>query len=423
LRLVVGVALAGALMAGLLGCSTGSVSGQQPAKTPAAPTSPAAPTATPASPPTTIYASLNTASDSTLVALQAQGGQERWHQPIPLVETITQGGGMVYVGTSDGRVLAYRASDGTPLWHYQDNGPAIEQLAFAQGVLYVRLARLGLLALGSDGHLLWQTSIAGDVYQVQGGLVYLDSLFVLNASDGSVRWQAQHLTAADCACTLLSIVGQHAYAMEEQVQPPVSSVLHALDASNYAQRWTFPRQQSLSLNFIGADQQSVYVVSSENTDTLYALNASDGSVRWQQPTQESGDLRGVLAQGAVYLGGDSGMAYAFDASTGKPLWHAQMTSDEQVQNNAGAISLVADGVVLYRYNGDFFVLNTSDGSLAWHNPQIEGFHLLNLGATLVADGMETGTGAALILNFKGNDGTVFWRYKASNVYVGALTDG
>jgi outer membrane protein assembly factor BamB len=183
------------------------------------------------------------------------------------------------------------------------------------------------------------------------------------------------------------------------------------------------------LRLLGINQGIVYVasrvVSRGQVDTIFALNASDGSVRWQAPLQDTRDLGGVLTQGVVYVGTANGMVSAFNASTGKQLWDVRMPSTGEGPSLAGDVRLVANGVVLYAHNGDFFALNASDGSLRWHRPQMDEVGLLDLGADLVARSRDPGTSPAtnLIVAFTLSDGAALWDYPVAQGSVFTLLAG
>ncbi len=121
-------------------------------------------------------------------------------------------------------------------------------------------------------------------------------------------------------------------------------------------------------------------------DTIYApmqggaitaLKASDGSTRWTITALESRDggiLRLTVANGVLYVGSEAdGLFYAFDASTGKELWHAAVVPADQAAGGAYYAAVqVVDGVLygsywlpsgpIYAY---LYAASAKDGSVLW----------------------------------------------------------
>ena len=101
--------------------------------------------------------------DEALFALDASNGKLRWRQTVVDADlgfatrpTVTDG--VVYVGSTDGRVSAWAASNGNPLWKYDTGGIGISSAVVVDGKIYFGSGkyRRSLFALdAASGELLW----------------------------------------------------------------------------------------------------------------------------------------------------------------------------------------------------------------------------------------------------------------------------
>jgi polyvinyl alcohol dehydrogenase (cytochrome) len=108
-----------------------------------------------------------------------------------------------------------------------------------------------------------------------------------------------------------------------------SGKLHVFYADTMTEAWH--KRLFVSLSFLGGnlvrsatDGKTLYVVG--NPGVLYAFNAEDGNERWRAPLtgvpMKGGNL--ALANGVVYYV-DEPAAKAFDAATGAPLWTSKLS--------------------------------------------------------------------------------------------------
>jgi outer membrane protein assembly factor BamB len=145
-------------------------------------------------------------SDGAVYALSASTGAVLWHAPAsqpmgeppapPVPVSPVMANGFVYAGSTTG-VTAYRAADGTVVWHYQDRaiGPFLPQPVLVSGVIYVNAGtQVAALRVG-DGTVLWKSPAAGGLdgpMLVTDGVVISNggTVFALRASDGGQIWQS-----------------------------------------------------------------------------------------------------------------------------------------------------------------------------------------------------------------------------------------
>ncbi|WP_121820552.1 outer membrane protein assembly factor BamB family protein [Halostella salina] len=118
--------------------------------------------------------------------------------------------------------------------------------------------------------------------------------------------------------------------------------------------------------------------------TLYAVGITDGSVQWRAALRADAFGFGRTAQqidpavhssptvagGTVFVGGDDGAVYAFDAETGDPEWRRRVRGDGfpprgQVAAPAVATPAVADGIVYAAAGPTVAALVAETGDPEW----------------------------------------------------------
>lgn len=117
---------------------------------------------------------------------------------IDLDATITSGpvvgpGDALYVGSWAGLHGIAPGGDGS--WHYADSGPIVGRPALHQGTLYAGSKSGALLAVSTDGTLMWRTELPAPVWASprvgSDGTIYVgafDGQFRAFDSDGKVVW-------------------------------------------------------------------------------------------------------------------------------------------------------------------------------------------------------------------------------------------
>ena len=110
----------------------------------------------------------------------------------------TVAGGVVYIGSSDGKIYALDAASGTVLWATSLAYDIVSSPAVSGGKVYAGPTGGGFAALDADtGEVLWFAPIAGNVFSspaVANGVVYFgaddDNLYALDANTGAMHWSA-----------------------------------------------------------------------------------------------------------------------------------------------------------------------------------------------------------------------------------------
>jgi outer membrane protein assembly factor BamB len=251
-----------------------------------------------------------TLTPGAIVSLDAKNGRVLWRRPLPsrAESSPIVVRGVVYFGSEDGTVYAYRAQDGHRLWTYQASGAVKGGLALDRGVLYFGDYGGQVTALRvSDGSKVWSTATNGASFNRSGqfystpavafGRVYLGNtdsfVYSFVARTGQLAWR--YGTGA-------YVYSAAAVGDVPRLGPTVfigsyDGNFYAFDARSGAVRWTHHDGGRIS----GAPTvvgNVVYYSSLGNRDTS-GLNVHNGKRVFHWP---SGAFNPVIADGKrVYL--------------------------------------------------------------------------------------------------------------------------
>ena len=273
--------------------------------------------------------------------------------------------GVVYVGSDDGRLHAFKVDTGASLWGPnagRTGGQIRSSPAVDNGVVYVGSGDGKLYAFdATNGQLLWSAAIGTFIRSsptVANGKIYIGSddnkLYAFNASGciGSITcrplWTAS--TGGIIYYSSPAVVNGIVYIGSEDHN------LYAFDASNGSKKWNTPTGGPIDSS--PAVFNGVVYVSSED-GTLNAFDGGSGTPKWHVPTGnalpacQGGSNRSspAIVNGVVYVGSDDGKLHAFSTS-GKPLWTAAtggcVRSSPGVAN--GVVYVGSDDGRLYAFN-------------------------------------------------------------------------
>jgi outer membrane protein assembly factor BamB len=290
----------------------------------------------------TIYVDGETTTYATY-ALRQKDGSLLWGYPlVTLLGSFPEANGIVYVHSSDFRLLALRASNGTVIWNHANMD--VEDITVSQGILYIATQKFLIIALNAaTGKFLWQHQFGQDDADgaiAANGVIYTGGkagLYALNAGSGNVLW---HDAQIDVYGTL--VIGNGViYALVTG-----DSRLYALRAADGSVLWsyTLPNINRFGGSPIAVEGNVVLYtglsgsLSGSSTDTsasLAALRASDGSILWQKVIDGSADPSINTDNGSVYTvertfsqnGGLITAVYAFQIGSGRQLWHTNIPGD------------------------------------------------------------------------------------------------
>jgi outer membrane protein assembly factor BamB len=192
-------------------------------------------------------------------------------------------------------------------------------------------------------------------------------------------------TATLPAATLASGV----YFSGETAGPPAQTFLYALNPANGSVRWHIPMPTgpAITITPVRVDHGVLYVLaqdvsndiptkgatptqgtSGSNFNAVYAFQASSGKALWHTALNAV-PLSLIEANGALYVGTNTGGLYALNASTGAVQWH---TTPGILVNMQVVGGLIYGGVYHSAGNnaltGALVALHASDGSLKWSFP-------------------------------------------------------
>jgi len=284
--------------------------------------------------------------------------------------------GTLYV-TAANKLLAID-SDGELLWSMSVGGIGATAISSDESTVYA-VGKDDLYAFTSSGEQLWSftdptDSIYGEPNVGQDGTIYIGSwdtyVYAVN-SDGSLKWKYQTDGAiAPLASPTLSNDGNTIYVGSGDRNKDEGGTLYALN-SDGTLKWKVE-------NLDGA-RVSGAVVGSDGT--IYATGSGrvhafdkDGNKLWESDKDTASSLTPSLSSdGTLYVGTSGGIVYAINASTGQTKWLYQtgpnpdFTGDQKDPQYGVLATIVigADGIIYVgAMDGVMHALNT-DGSVLW----------------------------------------------------------
>ena len=285
-------------------------------------------------------------------------------------------------GPDQSALYAFRTSDGKQLWRRLTSGAINSFRIGADGVLYVGNNAGVLFALhASDGSVLWHVSL-GAMLDIKGevnGVLYVSTvkttgpgkLLALNVSDGSTKWSFQiqgYTTIANVLGDMIAVVDTSTVVGKDGV-PDNSHLLTVLNASDGSVKWQYQGNPATVGNSV-AGQDTFYVTLMSGTGkeqtavALQALNMSDGSLRWQK-SYTNFSLLSELGNGKAYVTVNNDTIVALNEQDGSVAWQAQpgpLYIDDLLGGGLISGTLYAQvGTTLYAFNAD-------SGAVLWKQP-------------------------------------------------------
>jgi outer membrane protein assembly factor BamB len=262
--------------------------------------------------------------------------------------------GRVVFGTHSGRVVAFRLSDGTPLWVARLGTCIASSPAVRDGVVYVGWAGKAPCGRSKDGH---------------GGIA------ALSLRSGEVLWRF-HTGDVESSP---AIVGNGLF----------FSAFRSRDESRvYAMRLDSPRRIVWSFRIGSKIASSPAVVGrtlyvSAYNRKLYAFNAASGHLLWKSSAFSDSfgarlllGVQSLVSKGSwtetgyyatpavayrrVFLGTIDGIFTAFDAATGAPRWSRDLGASVY-----GSAAVSHEVVFIGTTDGVFHALSARTGEELW----------------------------------------------------------
>ncbi|HEX9415722.1 MAG TPA: PQQ-binding-like beta-propeller repeat protein [Gaiellaceae bacterium] len=305
--------------------------------------------------------------DGRLHAYDTANGTERWVAGLEgestLVGSPAVAGGAVLVLTSSSLVQAFDATSGAPLWSRPVS--AVEGLfpgspTVAANVVYAVVEDLAALDTRT-GAVLWTRSGAGCFVcspPVAGGVLYLGAgpaagrrLLALDAQTGAQRWSFKPHVVGDFSWSASAAVAGGrvfiaGWATPTRTAKQKAYALYAFDAASGAKQWKLAVGKSKYLTGSSPAVARGVVYYASPGGRLYAVWAASGKVVWAKKIAVT-DSSPAVANGVVYVGAGRAV-YAFGVRNGKKLWSARaaaaMSSSPAVVDGSLYVSS-SDGVV------------------------------------------------------------------------------
>ena len=316
----------------------------------------------------------------SLTALNAQTGAIRWKLPTAgIIGKPVIANGVVYFAPQDGFVYAVDATTGHQRWRFQrtvnasaqvglDGYPALDgdtlYVASDGGAVYALDAQTGkerwVFALpDSKGHIYAAPAVGGGKVYVSSGNG-TNAFYALDEATGKIAWQFSAPSGFDGYPLLAGdtvYVGANGY---------YQASVYALDAQTGTMRWNSQANDAVIAR-PASDGSHLFVGIRDST--LYEFDATTGASGWHITVGEGGGsglaalptgAAPMVADGVVYVGGESGVVEALDAATGSTRWK------QAVDGAVDSAPAVADGAVyVTTEKGSVYALRASDGGLSW----------------------------------------------------------
>ncbi|HKQ08038.1 MAG TPA: PQQ-binding-like beta-propeller repeat protein [Blastocatellia bacterium] len=335
-------------------------------------------------------------------------------------------GGMVYVGSWDGRMYALREADGQVVWSLQ-TGQVTSNCDLTYGI--------DSTAAIVDGRLYFGAANC--------------SLYAVNAGNGSVIWRTQladasrgwHLWSSPLVFDGKIYVGLASHCDAPCVRGTVLC-LSATDGTELWRTYTAPEGSTgagVWSSFAADPQRRLVFVASgnfcEGTDTygdsILAFNADNGTIAWQfKNTARNRDIENldfgaspvlfdVSGQPALAIGSKDGYCYAVRRDTGELLWSTRVT-DASGDTGIIASAAAANGKIFFGARiadgtGKIVALEQRLGQIVWEQPQAKPV----TGAVAVANGLVFSGGAdGLLRAYDAESGATVWSAQRGAMWGG-----
>ncbi|HEY7640233.1 MAG TPA: PQQ-binding-like beta-propeller repeat protein [Steroidobacteraceae bacterium] len=308
----------------------------------------------------------------------------------PIVTSPTVSGGVVYIASLSGQLLAIDQETGKEKWNFKSRMPIASSPAVADGVVYFVSSTGSLAAIDAGtGQPKWVYAIEYerkfeaknlhgypspaqtvpdpyDIYTsspaVANGKVFFGSgdgnVYAVDARTGQLQWK---FATKNVVHASPAVVGNVVYIGSWDGN------FYAIDADTGQQRWVFNGGQDDSIHNQVGFQSSAAVVDGTvyvgcRDAHVYALDAATGRKRWDYPTSKSW-VNGTPAvrDGLVYVGtSDSSRFMALDARTGRLRFN--FDAKGYVFSSAALAGALA---YFGSHNGRLYAVDVKTGALAW----------------------------------------------------------
>jgi serine/threonine protein kinase/outer membrane protein assembly factor BamB len=282
-------------------------------------------------------------------------------------------GGLVYIGSNDGKVYAFDATTGHTRWVGSTGGLNLASPAVVNGVAYVGALDQKLYAFDAlSGKVRWIAPALGSAIS-SSPTVANDAIYVgtedgrvraFDAATGRALWTSDSFGSRGSA----PAVANGVVYIGATVGGAGRGRVYAFDAATGQNRWVSELVDGgIDINSSPTVVKGMVYIGS-GLGGLAAFDAATGHIRWvTAPTAGSTGSSPAVANGMVYFTSDR--LYAFDAVTGQVRW----TSNPIGASNSDS-PLVANGVVyVASISGNkVYAFDATNGSVLWTSPPTAG---------------------------------------------------
>jgi outer membrane protein assembly factor BamB len=256
---------------------------------------------------------LYVASGYTLLAVDAETGQERWSVPLRFAGSCSPvvDGDRVYVATQEGHLSAFSTKTGEEVWHYRNDNLLFGSPAVADGVVVIADESGVATAIDAQsGRELWQRTVGGEAFTtpaIARGVVYVatdaPALAAFELKTGAQLWRRD-------------IGGESSPAAADGVVflGGDDQSVRAIDAATGETRWSSPLGYAIQSSVTFADE-GVYIGSGP---TVTAINRRDGTTLWTHVTGGTVTADIAVVDGRVIASSQDGYVYALGPPESDP---------------------------------------------------------------------------------------------------------
>lgn len=244
-------------------------------------------------------------------------------------------------------IYAYDAKTGAPKWSYRTDGEDMPTPVIADGALIFANGDYHAYALDpSNGRLLWKRKLDGIATMASATVAkgraiisicryrfpYRCETDALDPRNGRIVWRAPYgnADASPAYASGTVFVSGLDYARGSGSWPQLQfayAIVAALDAATGKPLWIYRDKVASMPSDVGTAERAVagtyadrkYFQSVPGTSVLFAFDARTGKILWQLRTLAPVKMSPLLYRGRLYVGGNAGVLYVINASTGKLL--------------------------------------------------------------------------------------------------------
>jgi len=291
--------------------------------------------------------------------------------------------GVVYVGSTDGKVYAIDAARGTVRWRY-DAGSAVSATPALAGGMVVVAAwdgsvhgiarttgkRVWRVGTGANARLAWGYE-SGDNWTssatIAGGTIFVGSgdggLYALDLATGHTRWRAT---------TRGRIRSSAAVTADQVIVGSFDGSVYSFDRASGRERWRFATDGTrFASDTFGFDRKSIQsspavagelVLVGARDGFFYALDLATGMERWRADHQVSWvNCSPAVTDGVAYVGTSDGQfLQALDLATGTQRWRA-----DTIGVIWGSPSVAGNVVYTPTTRGSLYAIDRATGRELW----------------------------------------------------------